>query len=598
MIRAMRRQRRRRVVTGTAVVCLLGLGTWRGPGMRSSTWAAQPPVRDVTFRIIVVSSGERAAQVVEQLRRGAGFAALERRESIDPSAAQGGLVGPIALAELRPEIRDALSGLGPGEISAVLRVPTGFAVVQPAGPAMGSPARGAEIPALAAVGSVRSTLSVDGFAEADNALDTIAKSGDWNQSPRTICELRRKAVAAVKAALARRLGPDAADTNARFTPYEVMEAHVALGQLHAYGGEMAEAIAEFERARRMAIEHVPAAVADFEQMLGVARLHKAALDAGLHREPGDRCLLSLASGTGARPGRTADFDLAVGAFAGRLARQPDDLEARWLLNAAFMTAGGYPALVPLPHRIPADAFRAAEDVGRFVDVAAASGVHSFSSAGGVVVDDFDNDGRLDILTSNFDSCGPMQLFRRAGDGTFVERAAQAGLAGQLGGLNPRRQGGRRQFHLHAVRAPAVLPARVHGDERPAEALREGARARRGPRDRNVRSPPGHAGGHGGAGGAVAGRSTRVALRLRPRRRGRARLCPLRRRGLSRRGALHPHAPDGGDRPHRHAGGQHRGQRVHAGAAGRPRVRVDAEGLAGVPRVGPRVSRFGGWRLET
>ena len=65
----------------------------------------------------------------------------------------------------------------------------------------------------------------------------------------------------------------------------------------------------------------------------------------------------------------------------------------------------------------------------------ALGVDSFSSAGGVIVDDFDNDGALEILTSNFDSCGRMQLFRRGADGRFHDEAARAGLAGELGGLN-------------------------------------------------------------------------------------------------------------------------------------------------------------------
>ena len=53
----------------------------------------------------------------------------------------------------------------------------------------------------------------------------------------------------------------------------------------------------------------------------------------------------------------------------------------------------------------------------------------------MVVDDFDNDGTLEILTSNFDSCGRMQLFRRGADRRFHDEGARAGLAGELGGLN-------------------------------------------------------------------------------------------------------------------------------------------------------------------
>ena len=100
-----------------------------------------------------------------------------------------------------------------------------------------------------------------------------------------------------------------------------------------------------------------------------------------------------------------------------------------------MATGGYPTRVPAKYMIAPETFASSEDVGRFVDVSSQAGIDSFSSAGGVAVDDFDNDGRLDILTSNFDSCGRMQLFHRREDGSFEERAAQAGLSDQLGGLN-------------------------------------------------------------------------------------------------------------------------------------------------------------------
>jgi hypothetical protein len=168
-------------------------------------------------------------------------------------------------------------------------------------------------------------------------------------------------------------------------------------------------------------------------MIGVAHLHKAQMENGLFHRPGDRCLLPR---TPALPlEASADFDEAIKAFLALLEASPDDVELKWLLNAAYMSTGGYPSRVPARHLIPPAAFSSSEDVGRFIDVSAAAGVESFSSAGGVVVDDFDNDGRLEILTSNFDSCGGMQLFRRRAGGIFVDEAAQAGLGAQVGGLN-------------------------------------------------------------------------------------------------------------------------------------------------------------------
>jgi len=76
-----------------------------------------------------------------------------------------------------------------------------------------------------------------------------------------------------------------------------------------------------------------------------------------------------------------------------------------------------------------------QKIGRFVDVASAAGLKTFKSSGGIIVDDFDNDGLLDIMASSNDMCEQLQFFHNNGDGTFTERSAQAGLTGQLGGLN-------------------------------------------------------------------------------------------------------------------------------------------------------------------
>ena len=129
--------------------------------------AAQAPAgaeRQVTFRLIVVSSDVAAREVAERLRRGADADAIAANESIDPSAARGGLIGPVVLAELRPELRDALAPLTPGGTSGVIRLPTGFGVVQLTEPRQGRRLRATEIGGLAANGAVQPTVSVDGFA--------------------------------------------------------------------------------------------------------------------------------------------------------------------------------------------------------------------------------------------------------------------------------------------------------------------------------------------------------------------------------------------------------------------------------------------------
>ena len=100
-----------------------------------------------------------------------------------------------------------------------------------------------------------------------------------------------------------------------------------------------------------------------------------------------------------------------------------------------MLLGRHPEGVPAKHRLSPDLFRSKMAAPRFTDVARAAGVGTNSTAGGTVVDDFDGDGRLDIVLTSVDYCAPARLYRNRGDGTFEDRTEAAGLSTQIGGLN-------------------------------------------------------------------------------------------------------------------------------------------------------------------
>ena len=114
---------------------------------------------------------------------------------------------------------------------------------------------------------------------------------------------------------------------------------------------------------------------------------------------------------------------------------PLHLEARWLLNIAYMTIGGYPEQVPKPYLLPPEAFQSAEEMPRFTNIAPHLGLDTFDLSGGAIIDDFDNDHYLDIVVSTWDPAGQIRFFRNNQDGTFSERTEQAGLLGLYGGLN-------------------------------------------------------------------------------------------------------------------------------------------------------------------
>ena len=108
---------------------------------------------------------------------------------------------------------------------------------------------------------------------------------------------------------------------------------------------------------------------------------------------------------------------------------------RWLFNLAYMTINGYPSKVPEDKLIPPAIFASDEPWPKFVNIAPRLDLDTFNLAGGVIVDDFDGDNLLDIVSSTYDSRESMRYFRNKGDGSFQERSRQAGLTGLTGGLN-------------------------------------------------------------------------------------------------------------------------------------------------------------------
>ena len=118
-----------------------------------------------------------------------------------------------------------------------------------------------------------------------------------------------------------------------------------------------------------------------------------------------------------------------------LADRPDDVQWRWLLNLARMLSGDYPEGVPPELRLPAAALEPETPMARWLDIAPSLGVAAFDLGGGAVMDDFDGDGLLDLVSSTWDPCGPLKAFRNDGEGGFEDVGARWGLDAQTGALN-------------------------------------------------------------------------------------------------------------------------------------------------------------------
>jgi len=126
---------------------------------------------------------------------------------------------------------------------------------------------------------------------------------------------------------------------------------------------------------------------------------------------------------------------AVRYFTEYLAAFAGDLEVRWLLNLAHMTLGRYPDGVDPRYLLPLERLESGEaGIGEFRDIGHLVGFERVNWAGGAIMDDFDNDGRLDVVLSSFNPGQAMAFYRNTGAGRFEDRTESAGLAGQLGGL--------------------------------------------------------------------------------------------------------------------------------------------------------------------
>ena len=409
---------------------------------QSSLPAQSTPSGEVTLRVIVVGSAEEAQRVVVRLNGGEDFVALAKAESIDPTADAGGLLGKVTLSTLPPMLKDALQGVEPGHLSPVVHIPTGFAVLKvvddtdPVNINMNAPGA---VNSVDGVNAVKYVIDVSGLVEAEALLQAFPKPADWNQDPRVICQVRRQSLASGQRSLEDFLSPEKEAARRSRPPFDVMQAHFALAQLHAYHGQMDRALDQYQHAYEVSRASVPAATLRMEEALGVAYLHRSEMENGAYRAPGEIGLLPIEP---SQPyARTRDSERAIEHFLKYLQQKPDDLEVRWLLSLAYMTLGQYPDKVPPAYLIPPAAFASGEDTnntdyrGRFRDVAPQAGLNVIATAGGIIVDDLAGNGRFDVVTSNFDSCGPLHYFRNNGDGTFAERTSAAGLDGQLGGLN-------------------------------------------------------------------------------------------------------------------------------------------------------------------
>jgi hypothetical protein len=391
--------------------------------------------RTIDLGIIVVPTRSDADQVLKALKAGVDFSVLAKEKSIDATAADGGYLGKTDPSQLRTELRGAIEGRKVGEISDVVELPSGFAILQifRNAPAV-SDLNPARISSLMATGAIRYGAPLSGQVEANAILRQFPKPDGWDRDPRQVCVLRKQSMAQARSDLQRALRSEKPAEMDHDTIVDQINGHAALAQLFAYDGQMDESIEHWKIAYDMARQEVPVFLPNLLESLGTAYLHRSEMRNGIYLNSTQLDIFPPLTKNGAFRDKD-DSRQAIQYYQEYLRKSPKELEVRWLLNLAYMTIGEYPAGVPTEYRIPEKAFHSTETVGRFVDVAPEMGLNVIRGAGGLVVDDFENNGLLDAVVSSQDGCDPLRYFHNNGDGTFSDWTERAGLVEQLGGLN-------------------------------------------------------------------------------------------------------------------------------------------------------------------
>ena len=212
-------------------------------------------------------------------------------------------------------------------------------------------------------------------------------------------------------------------------------ARLVLGEEREAIGMLTEAHELLPEAKRAGLSESSASLITFQ--LGMAYMRLGETENCCRRNHPESCILPIEGGgvhvqqQGAR--RAIEYFTEV--IEATVRESEAHMEALWLLNVAHMALGEYPDRVAKPHLIPPEAFRSAEAIPRFKNVASRVGLDTFSLSGGAIADDFDDDDDLDLLVSTWDASGQLRFFRNDGDGTFSDLTEAAGLTGLYGGLN-------------------------------------------------------------------------------------------------------------------------------------------------------------------
>ncbi len=174
---------------------------------------------------------------------------------------------------------------------------------------------------------------------------------------------------------------------------------------------------------------------ELNKQLAIAYMRKAEQENCLLNHNDESCIIPFSKKAQHKLKEGAEKSIKI--LNSLLSENSTDKETQYLLNIAHMTIGSYPSKVPVEFRIPPSYFDSKSDLPKFKDIATKLGVGVSQLSGGTCIDDFNNDGYLDIVVSSWGLDHQIKYFENDGNGGFIDKTNGTGLIGVFGGLNLR-----------------------------------------------------------------------------------------------------------------------------------------------------------------
>ena len=220
-------------------------------------------------------------------------------------------------------------------------------------------------------------------------------------------------------------------------PYKRLELYFQYSNECLNAGNTEEAIAVIKQvmaAMKLTGENMDSGNKSFFDMLAIAYMRKGELENCAANHNAESCIIPIQGGGIHK--LTSGSEQAIEVYKMILAKFPDDIQSRYLLNLAYMTLGKYPAEVPKQWLIESGVFTQNKTSNIVLkDIAGKKGVDMNGISGGCVVEDLDNDGLLDIMASSYGLNDQMRYMHQMKDGTFKTETVSSGLVGITGALN-------------------------------------------------------------------------------------------------------------------------------------------------------------------